>query len=265
MRSQRRYSDARADRLPDLLATAQASGLYRTSRYDQRSRWDEEEKELTGPSKMLAGELWTYAFPVLKAMLRDSLVVPRLQQFRVPAPALTSEQSEAITATEYHRDDLAGTMIEHTLPRFLERVVTENKWDPARSALTTHFVNACLLAYPDVLRKWTRDRLELTSTIDETGLKAMRLDTELLIQHREAVRSIVARAPEGIRPILAWSWLGYSTTEIAEKLELNPSTIRSRLFEFRKKKVLPLIRSGRLIPPVGYALQSPHLSQGGPR
>jgi hypothetical protein len=259
MRSQRRYSDARVDRLPDLLATAQARGLYRTSRCEVEGR------EMTGPSKMLAGELWAYAFPVLKAVLRDGLVVRELQQLGVPAPALTSEQSEAITATEYHRDDLAGTMIEHALPRFLERVVTKNKWDPTRSALTTHFVNACLLAYPDVLRRWARDRLELTSTIDEAGLKAMRLDTELVIQNREAVRSIVTRAPEGIRPILAWSWLGYSTTEIAEKLELNPSTVRSRLFEFRKKKVLPLIRSGRLIPPVGYALQSPHLSLGGPR
>ncbi len=263
MRAWRRYSDAQVEHLPVLLANAQAAGLYRVIRHEVPSiHWDDEVKELTGPSRALAAELWTYAFPVLKNLLRDGLAIPRVRQLGVPVPTLTNEQSEAIIATDYHRDDLAGAMVEHVLPRFLERVVTKNSWDPTRSTLTTYFVNACLLTYPDVLRKWIKDRSELTAALDEAGVRVVQFDTELAIQDREMVRSVVLGAPEGVRSILAWLWLGYSIAEIAEKIQLNPSTIRSRLFEFRKKKLLPLIRTGRLLPPAGYALQAPSLLGG---
>lgn len=250
MRGWRRYTEARAARLPELLAAAQAAGVNRTLRDGTTA--------MTPQCKMLAGELWTYGFPVLKSLLREDTIGARLQRLGARPPRLNADQSEAITKTEYHRDDLAGTMIELALPRFLERVVNAREWDPARSTLTTYFVNACLCAYPDVLRKWIKSRAELTGAVDLDGVRRVQRDTELVVQDRETVRKIVIKAPHKVRPILSLLWLGYNVGEIGEKLKLNPSTIRSRLFEFRSKKLLPMIAHGRLVPPAGHALRSPY-------
>jgi hypothetical protein len=261
MSKQRRYPEARVEALPNMVVAARQAGLYRCSgRPDESGHRVGDGKSLSSAGKVLAAELWTYAYPALKVMLRDCLVVPQLRRLGVPTPVLTAEQIEAITQTDGHRHDLAGAMIVRALPRFLERVVVENKWDPVRSALTTHFVNACLLAYPDVVKQWIKERYQLTSGFDELGLVAVRQDTELVIENRELVRAVVLRAPERIRPILTWLWLGYTVTEVAEKLKLNPSTIRSRLFEFRKGTLLPLVRSGQLIPPHGHVLQASRLA-----
>ncbi|WIV60740.1 sigma factor-like helix-turn-helix DNA-binding protein [Amycolatopsis nalaikhensis] len=252
-RIRQRYTEQRSAGLGDLLEAAQAAGVYSKKRKTPAG-----DRMYTPQAQRLFEELWTYSYPVLKAQLGvDAGFTAALRVVR-GMPYVSDEAREAIMETEYHRDDLAADMILTALPRFFGKVIERREWDSTKSKLTTFFVNACWLAYPEVLKRWLKERTELTGTVDDSSVKTVKA-VDLQVPNQELVRMIVLKADHTrVRPILALLWEGYTIAEAAEKLELNPSTVRSRLFEFRKKKLLPQIAQGNIFPPRGHALQSPY-------
>jgi hypothetical protein len=88
--------------LEGLLEVAQAAGVY-----SSRRKLDNGERALTPQSQLLASEVWSYAYPVLKAALGDDAAFSRARRL-VGLPYLSDEAREAIMLTAYHRDDLAA-------------------------------------------------------------------------------------------------------------------------------------------------------------
>lgn len=239
------------EQLELLLQQAQHAGVWR--------RRCSGKDVLTAECAELAGGLWARAFPTLKSLLKANQIAPQMHKLGIHVSALTGDHRDTITGREETRDELAAEMITARLEPFLEDVVTRRGWHRGESALATYFVNGCLLSYPSIYRRWARQRLDITNNIDFAAVQEVRRDVSLQIADRDVIRKLLEKAPRPVRPILSQLWLGYTQREIADQLGISPGTVANRLYQFRRKYVIPKVVRRHLEPPEGHLPNTPRL------
>lgn len=83
-------------------------------------------------------------------------------------PFVDYDEREAIQRTEEHRQELTAEMFHLAVPRFLNHVVENRRFDATKSTVATHFVNGCIWVYPEALRSWVKSRRQLMKTAHES-------------------------------------------------------------------------------------------------
>lgn len=138
--------------------------------------------------------------------------------------------------------ELAGETNAAALSYFRTDVLIPRVWDPTRGAsITTFFVGACVLHFPNVYRRWLR----------EAGVEQVRPDEDLAILEvvedpghyarpdgrAELVSSFEAAARDPVlREILILEAQGFTKQEIAVKLATSLKAVESRLYRFREER-----------------------------
>lgn len=204
----------------------------------------------------LVGELWPYAFKTLKKLLHDDQVPQRLKELGLcnVKPYWKEDHREAICGDEDVREELAASMIEGGLATFQERVISGDDWDSERTdraAVPTYFVNGCLLHYPKVYRRWAKDRIQRAHDMDLERVAQVQQDSSLNIEDRDTVKTLLLQANHQVRPILSMLWLGFDPPEIAEQMQISRSTVDTRLYRYRQRRVIPMVLRDQITPPAG--------------
>src|SRR5262249_54054492 len=111
---------------------------------------------LDGPRhRKLLRELIGYAVPVLRQLLRDGRIFAKCRRLHRPAP----DSDAWLDFTEAEREEFARDMVADGMPVFNRAVFEQRRWSPARGAsLRTYLVNACVLQFPALYRRWLDQR-----------------------------------------------------------------------------------------------------------
>ncbi|SNS72963.1 sigma-70 family RNA polymerase sigma factor [Actinomadura mexicana] len=195
------------------------------------------EEGLGGPrEEYLLQELVRYARPVLKALLRDGRVFAKCKRLHRPV----SDDLSFLDWSDLDREEIAQDMICDALPVFKKSVFEQGRWSPEKGAsLNTYFVNACVLQFPAIYRKWREQRRRMVSMEDEQAGLPM---TE---SHDDPARRVIVqdrldRALETVdlrtRKALAYYAAGFTMKEAAERSGMTPKQLEGVLARLRKKQ-----------------------------
>lgn len=185
----------------------------------------------------LLQELVRYARPVLKALLRDGRIFAKCKRLHRPV----SDDLSFLDWSDLDREEIAQDMICDALPVFRKSVFEQRRWSPEKGAsLSTYFVNACVLQFPAIYRKWRDRRRRMVSLEDEhAGLPITRSS------HDDPARRVIVqdkldRALETVdtrtKKALAYYAAGFTMKEAAERSGMTPKQLEGILTRLRKKQ-----------------------------
>jgi hypothetical protein len=108
-----------------------------------------------GPAfEVFAGELAAYGYPVVLSWLRRGTIWRHCAERGRPLYPTDAER-EILEGQFDERLELALETVAEGLKFFRERVLLAGRWSfDGGAALTTYFIGACLLAFPNVFRRW---------------------------------------------------------------------------------------------------------------
>jgi hypothetical protein len=112
-----------------------------------------------GPAfEVFAGELAAYGYPVILAWLRRGTIWQYCAERGRPLYPTDAER-EILEGQFDERLELALETVAQGLKFFRERVLLAGKWSfDGGATLTTYFIGACLLAFPNEFRRWHAER-----------------------------------------------------------------------------------------------------------
>jgi len=200
----------------------------------------------TGPEyEIFAGELAAYGYPVILAWLRRGTIWKHCaDRHRWLNP--TDIDREILEGQFEERLDLALETVAVGLRFFRDRVLRAGQWSfDGGATLTTYFVGACLLAFPNVFRRWQATerrwhqamRVEmLNSSQGRTLADQPGSDPADVIAGRAAVISELNSMPAGVRDAAALVVDGMSFEEAGEILGTTERGIEGRLYRYRHRR-----------------------------
>jgi DNA-directed RNA polymerase specialized sigma24 family protein len=135
--------------------------------------------------------------------------------------------------------ELAGETNASALSYFRAKVLVPRVWNPTRGAsISTFFVGACVLHFPNVYRRWLReagdeqlhptDRDPALVLEDDSLYARPDRQVELVNTVDNAVRDPM------LREIFVLEAKGYTKDEIAAKLDTTAKAVESKLYRFRE-------------------------------
>ncbi|MFB9902895.1 sigma factor-like helix-turn-helix DNA-binding protein [Allokutzneria oryzae] len=232
----------------------QIDRVHRLGAWTRVERNGEVHTVYSAAARQLIDTLWMRAWPTLKATLHNGEIRLNLARLDMPMGMVDADLYEAVRTHEHVRDELASAMITAALPPFMRAVFENNKWDPARSELTTFFINACYQRYRGVFRTWAKGWRQLQHDEDTALTLADTKQVNVDVADRATIRHLLAHAPENVRQVLGLIWKGHTEGEIAALLNTSVGAVQNRLYRFRRAVVAREIRAGRIACPAGYRL-----------
>ncbi|MEV6661547.1 RNA polymerase sigma factor [Nocardia fluminea] len=212
------------------------------------------DNRLTFAGQKLAAELYDPAVGTLIGWLEGGEIVVKSRYGPLPQRVVDAAM------TNWHlREDIAVDTFVSALPGFL-RNVEAGVYDPNRGTTQlSYFVGACRNRVGDVIRarqhifgEVLQDTAVLLRTLQDSraGFDRDLEETDGLA----AARDILLRAPHDLRKVLLLRvYDGVTITQAAKRLGLNPTTVRTHLFRF-KRKLVALHLEGKIVIPEGTAL-----------
>ncbi len=133
------------------------------------------------------------------------------------------------------RDELADSTVAVALAHFHQRSMIEGGWRPAGGrSLTIYFIGACLLEFPNEMKRFRRSRrtrvteFPATEVIENLPAGRPGLDTSPL-------RDLLDGLDERTRRVLELKLDGYRHTEIAELTGMKVRAVEGVLYRWRQK------------------------------
>ena len=195
------------------------------------------EEGLGGPRhRELQDELIRYAVPVLRQFLRDGRIISKCTKLGRPP----SDSLAWIDFTEVDRDELARDMVADAGPVFTRAVFETRTWSPdrpdSRASLRTYFVNACVLQFPALYRKWLNQRRARPAGLQaDLGVAESVSDPSGTVDLHDEVTRLLRRIPDPkMREVLALRAIGYTAAEAAQRAGLTEKAAESKLARMRK-------------------------------
>lgn len=215
------------------------------------------EEGLGGPRHQeLERELIRYAVPVLRQLLADGQIIGKAA--RLGRPPVGSEAWLDFTGAV--REEFARDMVADALPVFTRAVFGDRRWSPSRGAsLKTYFVNACILQFAALYRKWLDQQRSVRPAglqVDPAGEAGIDPAAEAALRD-EASRVLKQIKDPQTRQMLALRAVGYTAEDAARRAGLTPKAAEGRLARLRK--ALKTERDST-VPP---STRRPDTSQGG--
>ena len=166
----------------------------------------------SGPAfDRLQMELVRFALSALPSLITSSQAIRRLRRLGIPV-------SGPLPATREDVQEVVSEVVVDGLRLFRQKAAEGTGWSPEGGAsLTTYFLNACLLTYPNAYRRWLRrttrqSREVATSDIPDVPVPD-HLDT---IVAREGLQNLLKGLNERERETAMLLAYGFSRDEIAE-------------------------------------------------
>lgn len=211
-----------------------------------------------GPEyEMFASELCAYGYPVIMAWIRRGLIYKLCTEKGRP---ISASEAERATLNESYEDrlELAMDTTARAMTYFRSEVLLKNKWTfHGGATLTTYFVGACLLAFPNEFRRWQGERARWNKALAVGQLRYPETTAEQLhspqIAHRlvghagsDPADTVVARAylmaelramSEETAQAAALVLDGLSHDEIGAQLGISARAVEALLYRYRVKRV----------------------------
>lgn len=178
-----------------------------------------------------------YGFASMVGWLRSGLIFTlcREKGYPVGGPPLYWEHEDLVS--------LAGDTVVDAIGDFRDKALLGGAWDPTGGAsLKTYFATGCVYAFPNVYRKWRRDRSRqeaeagrLSGVEVPADLAAPGPDPgEAVVTKLEIRRGLAGIPNEYARSALVLSESGYTVGEIAELLNTTHGVIKGALERHRR-------------------------------
>ncbi|MGW4597025.1 RNA polymerase sigma factor [Streptomyces sp. NPDC004457] len=221
-----------ADEADRLAADARLVGILRTDGF-KGPRWEKAQQRFM-----------EYGWAVLMKWVKDGQIFDECNKIGRHLAV-----SDAIRATlrdsRETRSDLVTDTLVTALDIFRESLIV-GRWKPGASSLTTYFIGACIMSFPNSYRRWIRSqesRELLLFDDDWEVLTAMAPDLALgdpdpaaTVIAKDSEQSLIATLPTNVRKIAKLRALGYTNTEIAEILNLSVHAVETRLARERRRR-----------------------------
>lgn len=194
----------------------------------------------TGPEyDKFANELAAYAISVVTAWLVSG------EMFKLCAIHHRAVGSRPSSWTQRDIDGLVDDTVTAALIEFRSRGLTGAGWEYSEdgASLTTYFLTGCVMAFPNVYRKWERveERWhsvhDLRETFDDIPTEAVGTpDVATTVVQRQETAAGYANLSEKERLIVGYELAGYTNAEIAELLDMaSPRAVEGALYRLRRK------------------------------
>jgi hypothetical protein len=171
-----------------------------------------------------------------------------LGALRQPGRALnpTDAEREILEGDFEERLDLALATVAESLTFFRDRVLRAGRWSfDGGATLTTYFIGACLLTFPNVFRRWrvAERKWNLALAAGRLALPEGRTLADLpgsdpadVVAGRSAVISELRSMPDGVRDAAALVVDGKSFAAAASILDTTERAIEGRLYRYRQRR-----------------------------
>jgi hypothetical protein len=200
----------------------------------------------TGPAyEIFAGELAAYGYPVIVAWLRRGTIWGHCAtRGRKVSP--TDAEREILERDFDERLELALETVADALTFFRDRVLRAGRWSfDGGATLTTYFIGACILTFPNVFRRWrvAERKWNLALAAEKLALPEGRTLADLpgsdpadVVAGRSAVIGELASMPHGTGGAAALIVDGKSFAEAAVILDTTERAIEGRLYRYRQRR-----------------------------
>jgi hypothetical protein len=179
----------------------------------------------------LQDELIRYAVPVLRMLLADGRIISKSTKLgRPPADSVAW-----LDFTEADREQLARDMVADAERVFTRAVFETKRWSPdrpgRRASLKTYFVNACVLQFPSLYRKWLSQRraVPVGLQVDLSGAEVVTDRSESVDLHDEAGCLLRGIRDPKTRELVALRAIGYTVAAAAERLGITEKAAEGKL------------------------------------
>ncbi|WP_197288390.1 RNA polymerase sigma factor [Nocardia sp. NRRL S-836] len=145
------------------------------------------------------------------------------------------ERSVARQEVPLHEaEDLASEAVLEGFGLFRDKGILGGRWSIERGPLKEYFVNACVLAFPNVYRRWRtsnnawheRHLLDAWTRLEHVAATG---GLEDAVMAREAVDALFAELSEDRRTLLFLKDQNYSHAEIGEFMRISPRAVEGKL------------------------------------
>ncbi len=200
-----------------------------------------------GPDyEIFAGELAAYGYPVILAWLRRGLIWKHCADRGRPLRP-TDRDRETLDDMFEERLELAFETVAEALRFFRDRVLRAGYWSHEGGAtLTTYFIGACLLVFPNVFRRWQAAErrwhgalaVETLHCPEGTRLAdSATADPADVVIGRATVLSELDSMPASTRDAAALVVDGMSFAEAGDFLGTTDRAIEGRLYRYRQRRI----------------------------
>jgi hypothetical protein len=197
-----------------------------------------------GPGhRLFERSLAAYAYPVMMTLIREGHIFRECAAKGRPLPASPELLVQMATSLDTAQQ-LAGTTVAEALPRFRESALVKGGWRAdGGTSLRGYFVGACVLAFPNVYRKWLKAFQEREAELqyglmpDEfrlCGAAPDHADSVVLASTlRQSLRTLPPDTAHALERIVVD---GVSLREAASESGMSEATLRRRLRDLQKSE-----------------------------
>lgn len=199
----------------------------------------------SGPAQEgLEAELAAYAYPVMMAWTRSGEIIKKAAE--KGRPLSVGDHGPGWSRDD--RSELSAETIARALVFFRTQVLQAGRWDPGRGAtIKTYFIGACLFQFPNVYRRWDRERRHwhdnVIMTLDDPDDPA-RLsqipgdddpaDTALAAMQRDQILAELSNRDPILHRAFQLRREGYTDTEAAKLTGLTARALEGRWYRFTR-------------------------------
>ncbi|WP_370333194.1 RNA polymerase sigma factor [Mycolicibacterium hippocampi] len=200
----------------------------------------------------LADDLAAYGLAVLDAWMKTTYIFAKVRDIGRPLPHTYRETMELVT-NEDTRDELGAETAARALKKFRDDAQQGTGWSPDGGAsLTTFFVGACVQAFNNEFRRWSRQEhswghnrstdpdtlLEHSDHVAEVARAThMFDDPERATTDADHFERVLRELNDKEHAILKLTDIGYSQEEIGELLGITERGVEGRLYRLRNKDI----------------------------
>jgi DNA-directed RNA polymerase specialized sigma24 family protein len=199
-----------------------------------------------GPGQVIfEAELAEYGFTVMMAWTRTGEIIRKLAA--AGRPLRTRETGPGWSFDD--RTELSVETVARALVFFREEILRTGKWNPDHGgAIRTYFVGACLHHFPNVYRRWERERrrweskhiMTMDHPDDPDGLRQISSDDDLEFKvltkrQLEEILTQLAEKDAVLHSVAELRLRGYSDVEAARELGLSARALEGRWYRLRNE------------------------------
>lgn len=207
--------------------------------------------------RKMGGDLIKYGLAVTDAWMRTGYIFAKVNEIGRPLAHTDTEMLELAQDGEL-REELRAETVARALKNFRDQAMAGTGWHPDGGAsLTTFFVGACVQAFNNEFRRWSRherrwghswssdpqDLVDRGSRLAEVhrGPRVF-ADPERTAADEDHLHRVLNELTDAERAIVILTDAGYSQEEIGELLGISERAVEGRLYRLRQKGIRQRLR-----------------------